>query len=79
MSASISRSLIGARPTAEQASKSKSVNFPASSYPTPAKEGIDIVVSRLRLKIERNPREPDFVQTVRSSGYIFSPAVETVP
>jgi two-component system OmpR family response regulator len=40
---------------------------------------VDIVVSRLRLKIERNPREPDFVQTVRSSGYIFSPAVETVP
>jgi two-component system, OmpR family, response regulator len=40
---------------------------------------VDIVVSRLRLKIEKNPREPDFVQTVRSSGYIFSPAVETAP
>ena len=40
---------------------------------------IDIVVSRLRLKIERNPREPDLVQTVRSSGYIFSPGVEAVP
>lgn len=40
---------------------------------------VDIVVSRLRLKIEKNPREPDFVQTVRSSGYIFSPAVEPVP
>lgn len=40
---------------------------------------IDIVVSRLRLKIERNPREPDFVQTVRSSGYIFSPGVEAMP
>ncbi|RYB07803.1 response regulator [Lichenibacterium ramalinae] len=40
---------------------------------------IDIVVSRLRLKIERNPREPDFVQTVRSSGYIFSPGVEAEP
>ena len=40
---------------------------------------VDIVVSRLRLKIERNPREPDLVQTVRSSGYIFSPGVEAVP
>lgn len=40
---------------------------------------VDIVVSRLRLKIEKNPREPDFVQTVRSSGYIFSPAVEAAP
>ena len=40
---------------------------------------VDIVVSRLRLKIEKNPREPDFVQTVRSSGYIFSPTVEAAP
>ena len=40
---------------------------------------VDIVVSRLRLKIEANPREPDLVQTVRSSGYIFSPAVEAAP
>ncbi len=40
---------------------------------------IDIVVSRLRLKIERNPRDPELVQTVRSSGYIFSPAVEALP
>ena len=39
---------------------------------------IDIVVSRLRLKIERNPRDPELVQTVRSSGYIFSPGVEAV-
>lgn len=40
---------------------------------------IDIVVSRLRLKIERNPREPELVQTVRSSGYIFAVPVEAVP
>ena len=39
---------------------------------------IDIVVSRLRLKIERNPRDPELVQTVRSSGYIFSPGVEAL-
>ncbi len=37
---------------------------------------IDIVVSRLRLKIEKDPREPVLIQTVRSSGYLFAAAVE---
>ena len=37
---------------------------------------IDIVVSRLRLKIEKDPREPMLIQTVRSSGYLFSATVE---
>lgn len=37
---------------------------------------IDIVVSRLRLKIEKDPREPVLIQTVRSSGYLFSTTVE---
>ena len=39
---------------------------------------VDIVVSRLRLKIERNPRDPQIVQTVRSSGYILAAPVEAV-
>ncbi len=37
---------------------------------------IDIVVSRLRLKIETDPREPALIQTVRSSGYLFAATVE---
>ena len=37
---------------------------------------IDIVVSRLRLKIEKDPREPRLIQTVRSSGYLFAATVE---
>ncbi len=37
---------------------------------------IDIVVSRLRLKIEKDPREPALIQTVRSSGYLFAATVE---
>ena len=40
---------------------------------------IDIVVSRLRLKIERDPRDPELIQTVRSSGYLFTASVETEP
>jgi two-component system OmpR family response regulator len=36
---------------------------------------IDIQVSRLRRKIEADPKDPLLIQTVRSGGYIFTPAV----
>ena len=36
---------------------------------------IDIQVSRLRRKIEENPKEPVIIQTVRSGGYVFTPEV----
>lgn len=36
---------------------------------------IDILVSRLRQKMEKNSREPTLIQTVRSVGYMFSPKV----
>ena len=38
---------------------------------------VDILVSRIRRKIERDPRDPAFIKTVRSGGYIFTPQVET--
>jgi two-component system OmpR family response regulator len=37
---------------------------------------IDILVSRIRQKIERDPRDPVFIKTVRSGGYVFTPFVE---
>jgi two-component system, OmpR family, response regulator len=37
---------------------------------------IDVQVSRLRRKIERDPREPGLIKTVRSGGYIFTSEVE---
>jgi two-component system OmpR family response regulator len=37
---------------------------------------IDILISRLRRKIERNPHRPDMIKTVRSEGYLFTPTVE---
>ncbi len=43
----------------------------------PLDRGIDILVSRIRRKIEGNPRDPRLIKTVRSGGYIFTPAVET--
>ena len=36
---------------------------------------IDIQVSRLRRKIEPDPKEPTFIKTVRYGGYTFTPKV----
>ena len=37
---------------------------------------IDVQVSRLRGKIESDPKAPELIKTVRSSGYIFTPLVK---
>ena len=37
---------------------------------------VDVLISRIRSKIERDPRHPDFIKTVRSGGYVFTPKVE---
>lgn len=42
----------------------------------PYDRSIDVLVSRLRQKIERNSRAPEFIQTIRSGGYLFTPEVE---
>lgn len=36
---------------------------------------IDVQVSRLRRKVEPDPREPTMIITVRNGGYMFTPAV----
>lgn len=41
----------------------------------PFERSIDILVSRLRQKMESNPKEPVLFQTIRSGGYMFSPEV----
>lgn len=41
----------------------------------PFDRSIDVQVSRLRRKIEPDPREPALIKTVRSGGYLFTPAV----
>lgn len=39
---------------------------------------VDVYVSRLRKKIERDPAEPEFLHTVRGIGYVFrSPSQKT--
>lgn len=42
----------------------------------PFERSIDVLVSRLRQKIERDPREPELIRTIRSGGYLFTPSVE---
>ena len=32
---------------------------------------IDVMITRLRLKIEKNPKNPKFLQTIRGSGYVL--------
>ena len=34
---------------------------------------IDVQVTRLRRKIERDPREPRYLKTVRGKGYVLWP------
>jgi two-component system OmpR family response regulator len=36
---------------------------------------IDVQVSRLRHKLEQDPRNPSLIRTVRNSGYMFLPEV----
>jgi two-component system OmpR family response regulator len=37
---------------------------------------IDILISRVRRKIEPDAQRPEFIKTVRSGGYVFTPEVE---
>jgi two-component system OmpR family response regulator len=39
---------------------------------------IDVLVSRIRRKIEPNPADPTIIKTVRSGGYLFTPRTEAV-
>jgi two-component system, OmpR family, response regulator len=37
---------------------------------------IDVQISRLRRKIEKNPQSPQIIKTMRSEGYLFAAVVE---
>ena len=40
---------------------------------------VDVTVSRLRRKIERDPREPALIKTIRDEGYAFVAPVTATP
>jgi two-component system OmpR family response regulator len=41
----------------------------------PFDRSIDVLISRIRQKIERDPRDPELIKTVRLGGYVFTPDV----
>ena len=41
----------------------------------PFERSIDVLVSRIRQKIERDSRNPEIIRTIRSGGYLFTPEV----
>ncbi len=43
---------------------------------TPFDRSIDVQVSRIRKKIEVDPKAPEMIVTVRGDGYMFTPEVE---
>jgi len=43
----------------------------------PFERSIDILVSRIRRKIEPDPHHPEIIKTVRSGGYLFAAQVES--
>ena len=43
---------------------------------TPFDRSIDVQVSRIRKKIEADPKAPEMIVTVRGDGYMFTPEVE---
>ncbi len=44
----------------------------------PYDRSIDVLVGRLRSKIEHNPKKPELIKTVRGTGYVLATTVEHV-
>lgn len=44
----------------------------------PIERSVDVHISRLRQKLERDPRDPSFLKTVRLGGYMFTATVEEI-
>lgn len=42
---------------------------------SPFDRSIDILVSRLRKKLEADPKKPEVIKTIRGVGYMFTPQV----
>ena len=47
----------------------------ALSMDDAGERAIDVQVTRLRRKIEADPREPRFLHTVRGRGYVLKPGI----
>jgi len=57
-------------------SREQLLDLTHSGLAGPIERTVDVHVSRIRQKLEPDPREPTLIKTVRLGGYIFTPAVE---
>lgn len=58
--------------------RDKLIDLTQGRSANPFERSIDILVSRLRQKMEKDPKTPTLIQTIRSGGYLFSPEVKSV-
>ena len=49
-----------------------------SRYWSPFDRSVDVLIGRLRKKIETDPKRPNLIKTVRGVGYVFSERVKRV-
>ncbi|OGT31306.1 MAG: DNA-binding response regulator [Gammaproteobacteria bacterium RIFCSPHIGHO2_12_FULL_35_23] len=57
-------------------SRDQLLDYTRSRFAGPFDRSIDMQVSRLRQKIEEDPKRPQFIKTVRGGGYLFTAAVK---
>ncbi len=50
----------------------------ARSLSSPFDRSVDVLVARLRRKIEADPKRPQIIETVRGVGYVLNAQVESV-
>jgi two-component system, OmpR family, response regulator len=67
--------LVFCKRTRRVLSREQLIDYTQGRDAGPFERSIDVLVSRLRQKIERDPREPILIQTIRGGGYMFSPEV----
>ncbi|MBL8838483.1 MAG: response regulator [Alphaproteobacteria bacterium] len=56
-------------------SRDQLLDFTQGRSAAPFDRSIDVLVSRIRQKIEADARDPQFIKTVRLGGYVFTPEV----
>jgi two-component system OmpR family response regulator len=54
------------------------LDFARGRDATPFDRSVDVQVSRVRRKIESDPKTPAMIVTVRGDGYLFTPDVEVL-
>lgn len=65
--------------TREEIAEALNITGEQVDQPEPSGRAIDVLVGRLRTKIERDPKEPKLLRTERGVGYVLSVDVETEP